>query len=101
MAYRSKFLPQRQRILDAAARLFWEKGFIATSVSDIAKEADFNKATVYYYFKSKTSILYEIASTAIDELTKLAMSVVDSDLPPLEKLRVLLASSELSLLSFY
>lgn len=50
----------KQRILDVAERMFAEKGFDASRVDDIAKEAQVNKALIYYYFESKRDILEEL-----------------------------------------
>ena len=46
----------RQNILEAAERLFAEKGVRQTTMDDIAKAADYSKSTVYVYFKSKDEI---------------------------------------------
>jgi AcrR family transcriptional regulator len=50
----------RRRILDAAVELFQEKGFRATSLTDIAKAAEIRKATVYHHFPNKAMLLDEI-----------------------------------------
>lgn len=47
----------KTRILDAAEKLFGEKGFDATSLRDITKEADVNLAAVNYHFQSKESLI--------------------------------------------
>jgi TetR/AcrR family transcriptional regulator, transcriptional repressor for nem operon len=47
----------RERIVAAADRLFYEKGFQATSFSDIAEAAGVPKGNFYYYFKSKDALL--------------------------------------------
>lgn len=47
----------RQHILQAAERLFLEKGFAKTTMDDIAKAAEYSKATLYVYFKSKDEII--------------------------------------------
>ncbi len=49
-----------QTILEAAKRLFAQKGYQETSMNDIAEEAELGKATLYYYFKSKDDIYREI-----------------------------------------
>jgi TetR/AcrR family transcriptional regulator, cholesterol catabolism regulator len=41
---------RRQRLLDAAADVFKEKGLGATSVNDIAARMGSDRATVYYYY---------------------------------------------------
>jgi AcrR family transcriptional regulator len=51
---RSEF--NRGNILDAAKRLFADKGVAQTTVDDVAREADYSKSTLYAYFKSKDEI---------------------------------------------
>ncbi len=51
---------KRASILDAATGLFAEKGFHATSISDIAKSCRTSKSRLYHYFTSKEQVLYEI-----------------------------------------
>ena len=46
----------RQQILDAALKLFSHKGYGATSVRDIAEEADLSKGNVYHHFPDKEAI---------------------------------------------
>lgn len=54
---------QRQReILKTALELFSKKGYYATSIDDITKEAGISKGLVYTYFKSKEEIFFELAA---------------------------------------
>lgn len=46
----------RQDVLDAAIRLFSAKGFAATSIADIAKEAAVGKSLVLYHFSTKEEL---------------------------------------------
>jgi len=48
---------RRERIIDAAWKLFREKGFAETTINDILKEAQISKGTFYYYFRSKDDLL--------------------------------------------
>lgn len=50
----------RGRILEAAARLFAERGYAGTSVRDIARELGIANPSLYYHFKSKEDILTEL-----------------------------------------
>ena len=43
---------RKNEILDAAARLFMEKGFDRTSANDILAAVGISKGTLYYHFKS-------------------------------------------------
>ncbi|MET8779183.1 TetR family transcriptional regulator [Nocardia sp. NPDC004654] len=45
-----------QRILDAAARLFAERGVAETQMADIAKAAGCSRATVYRYFENRHAV---------------------------------------------
>jgi AcrR family transcriptional regulator len=47
-------------ILDAAERIFAQKGYSQATVDDIAHEVQFSKATIYRYFESKSAIFSEI-----------------------------------------
>ena len=47
---------KRDRLISAAATLFHRKGVVATSLADIAKDADIPIGNVYYYFKTKEEL---------------------------------------------
>src|SRR3954463_11096304 len=51
---------KRERILDAAERIFARHGFFAAKVSDVAKEAGVADGTIYLYFKSKDDLLISL-----------------------------------------
>ncbi len=56
---------KRQAVLAAAAQLFNERGFHATSLDDIAGRLHVSKPTLYYYVKSKDDILLECVRHAL------------------------------------
>lgn len=47
----------REKIINTAWKLFYEKGFGETTINDILREADISKGTFYYYFRSKDDLL--------------------------------------------
>lgn len=47
---------KRERLINAAAALFHKKGMAATSLADIAKDAEIPIGNVYYYFKTKEEL---------------------------------------------
>ena len=49
-------LPMEQAILQAAERLFQQKGFSLTSMTEIAKAAGCNQALVHYYYRTKENL---------------------------------------------
>jgi AcrR family transcriptional regulator len=55
MAYR-KSGESRERILEAAGRLFAERGYYEVGMGDIAEAAGMGRASVYYHFKDKERI---------------------------------------------
>ena len=51
---------RRNQILDAATKVFAEKGFHSTTIKDIAKEAGIADGTIYIYFENKTALMLGI-----------------------------------------
>src|ERR1700739_4856083 len=49
----------RQRILDAAAELFYREGINTTGVERLATESSVSKRTLYQHFPSKTAVVEE------------------------------------------
>ena len=47
----------RQRIIEAANRLFYHRGYNQTSFSDVVEAAGVPRGNIYYYFKTKDEIL--------------------------------------------
>ncbi len=60
----------KKRILDTAERLFAKKGFDGTGMEEIASQAEINKATIYYHFKSKSDIMEALFKNVIEELNE-------------------------------
>ena len=56
----------RQRLADAAARLFAEHGYDAVSVSGVAKAAGVAEQTVYNYFASKPDLVLDRAEELLE-----------------------------------
>lgn len=56
---------RKQDIIEASLKVFDQKGFDAATMSDIAKEADVAKGTLYLYFDSKASLLEGVVQSAI------------------------------------
>ncbi len=77
----------REGILEAAARIFSEKGFDATSMQDIAEAVHLQKASLYHHFSSKQEILAGILDRALDLLNTKLEEVLAQSLSPDEQLR--------------
>ena len=57
-------LTTRERILEASLRLFNEKSFAATALTDIAKEVGIAKGNLTYYFSTKKDLALELEQRA-------------------------------------
>jgi AcrR family transcriptional regulator len=69
----------RQRILDAAVRVFARRGFHASRVGDIAQEAGVAHGLLYHYFASKDEVLETVFRENWSELLARFASVEASD----------------------
>ena len=61
---------RQQEILEAAARVFHEKGYESTSIQDIADSVGILKGSLYYYITSKEDLLFEIIQGVHEEALK-------------------------------
>ena len=55
-------------MLDAAARLFAEKGYVATSMRDIAQHCGMLPGSLYYHFAAKEDLLVAVYERGVEEL---------------------------------
>ncbi len=81
---------KRHEIFAAAAHLFLEKGFIETSMREIAEAAGMGKSSLYDYFPTKDDILLWYFMDDFDDMTTLAREIALQPLPASEKLRRIL-----------
>ena len=65
----------KQRILDAAVQCFSEKGFGATSMSEIARAASTSKASVFHHFETKENLYKEVIALNYENARKVWESV--------------------------
>ena len=63
-------------ILEAALDLFTERGFKATRLEDVASRAGLSKASIYLYFKDKTSLLMAIVQATAGANINLAGNMI-------------------------
>lgn len=81
---------RKQIILKEAARLFREKGYIASNLRELAKRAGIQGGSIYHHFSSKQDILFQLMdNTMTDMVTSLSAVLAGTD-DPEEKLRRLL-----------
>jgi AcrR family transcriptional regulator len=80
----------RPDIIEAATRIFSERGYHAASMSDIAAAVGIRKASLYHHVRKKEDLLFAIHEALIDELIDETMTVSSSSASPAEKVRELL-----------
>jgi AcrR family transcriptional regulator len=72
-------------IIDAAARMFDEKGYNATSTQDIAAEVGLLKGSIYYYINSKEDLLFRIIEESHEGALRAISTVSHLEVGPLTK----------------
>jgi TetR/AcrR family fatty acid metabolism transcriptional regulator len=82
---------KRRQILDAAVRVFARKGFHATRVGDIAREAGVAHGLLYHYFDSKDQLLDTVFHDNWTVLVQRIRAVEESDETATDQLRYVAA----------
>jgi AcrR family transcriptional regulator len=77
----------RRLIVQAAERLIARKGYSAMTMDDVAREAEFSKATLYHYFRSKSELTMEILATFFEETDRQVRKILALRKSAKEKLR--------------
>lgn len=96
-AYRER----RQKIIDAAAEVFQQKGFGAASLGDVATALGTDRASLYYYVSSKEELFHEVVYAAAEDNVLRAELIRDGDGTTREKIAALVQSLMESFERFY
>jgi AcrR family transcriptional regulator len=78
-------------ILEAARKVFAQKGFSEATVEDVAAAAGVAKGTVYLYYESKRDIYFAALKFGIEQMYAMLDERLKSVSTPQEKLRTLIA----------
>ena len=78
---------KKELIINAAIKVFADKGFYTANVADVAKEAGVADGTIYLYFKNKDDLLISLFETKMEEILKRFSSLISSKGNAEEKLR--------------
>jgi TetR/AcrR family transcriptional regulator, transcriptional repressor for nem operon len=82
----------RDRILEAAIHLFWEKGYAETNLAELMAQAKVNAGSFYYFFKSKKNLLIAVLERYEEMLhTVLLAPIYEKESDPVERIFALLA----------
>jgi AcrR family transcriptional regulator len=85
---------KRSKILDAATKIFAEKGYQYATISDIAKEAGISTGLLYSYFKNKLDLLLSVVFLFWQNINRLNHEKLAAMRNPFDKLVVVLHNIE-------
>ena len=83
----------RERLIEAARYLFWERGYAATGLAEVLARAGANSGSFYHFFESKDALLRTVLDTYVEALEPhLIAPIRDQARRPLDEVLGLLAS---------
>lgn len=68
---------RKARIVDAAGRVLVERGLEVLSLTAIAEAAGISKGTLYYYYPSKESLIFDIAEKHVGDITDFIFDLIE------------------------
>jgi AcrR family transcriptional regulator len=78
-----------ERLVDAAAALFSQKGYAAASTREIAGILGIRKASLYYHIENKEDLLYAICKSSLEQIRCDVAAALENVKDPLERTRTL------------
>lgn len=79
-----------QKIIEAAQQLFVEKGFVETSMSDIAQTVGINRSVLHYYFRTKDKMFQAVFSNIVASVIPKVQDILMQDVPFIKRLELIL-----------
>ena len=90
----------KAKLIDVSMRLFWEKGYGATSIQDILREADVHAGSLYHFFPTKQDLLLATLRRYRDGIHPMLLAPAWKGVKdPLERIFALLARYRQALVS--
>lgn len=84
---------QKAKMLEVARRLFWEKGYNATSMREIAVAYGCRAANIYNFFSDKEEILFEVLREEMERIVNPIKHLEEEDgSSPIEQLKLIIES---------
>jgi AcrR family transcriptional regulator len=99
---------RRGQIIDAAIKLFGERGYYTVTIKDIAKEAGISTGLIYQYFQNKEDVLLLTLMKRLDRYRNEIFEAIEGQTDPLQRLfaayaaccRVVDANKEATVLAY-
>jgi AcrR family transcriptional regulator len=80
---------RRRQLVDAAWKLFSRKGYLATTTEEIAAGAGVTKGALYFHFKTKEDLLFEIVKGWLASAREAVIEGATNNMRPVDFLRIL------------
>lgn len=93
MGTKARGSSRRAELLSLAAKLFAERGYVSTTVRDIADAAGILSGSLYHHFDSKESMADEILTGFLDELFGSYQEIMSAGLGPRKTLEAVVTAS--------
>lgn len=78
------------QIIETAKQLFIEKGFVETSMSDIAAKVGINRPTLHYYFRTKDRMFQAVFGSIVMSLLPKVQEIIQQELPFIDRVSLIL-----------
>lgn len=82
-------LSTEQKILEAAKKIFMQKGLDGTRLEEIAVEANINKALLHYYFRSKEKLFQTVFDQMSGKIMPDFSIIIESNAPMVQKIELI------------
>ena len=88
-ALRARYDARRREVVATAAKLFAERGYDGTSMSELTEATGLAAGGLYHYIEGKDDLLIAICDELLEPLLARAREIVATESPPVEQLREL------------
>ncbi len=87
-----RIVTTRDRLIDSARYLFWERGFAGTSMADLLAHAGVNSGSFYHFFESKEALLRAVLEGYVEALRPMVVDPAFAQTAePVERIFAILA----------
>ena len=91
-ALRARYDARRREVVATAARLFAERGYDGTSMSELTEATGLAAGGLYHYIEGKDDLLIAICDELLEPMLERAREIAAEDIPPVEQLRELVGA---------
>lgn len=91
-ALRARYDARRREVVATAAKLFAERGYDGTSMSELTEATGLAAGGLYHYIEGKDDLLIAICDELLEPLLERAREIVATEAPPIEQLRELVGA---------